>query len=375
MTQLFWLSLGTLLYVYAGYPLLVALFARLFGREPRRADIVPTVSLLIPAYNEEAHLEAKLRDSLALDYPRARLEIAVASDGSTDATNAIAQRFALRGVCLKARPANIGKSAMLNQVVPSLRGDIVVFSDASGSLEPAAIRRLVRAFADPSVGCVCGRYRLRGGADLRAQGEGLYWRYETWIKQREGRLHSILGAHGAFYAIRRALFRPLPAGAINDDYLIPMRVVQQGFRAVYEPSAVAWEEELASVEGEFARRRRIAAGNCQQLIELRALLNPRRGWVAWMFASHKGLRTLAPLALIAMFVSSLGLLPPWAVVALAVQGALYGAALLGYHFQRRGRLVRWLSPALYFCLGNLAMLAGVWNFCARRGDLGWERAR
>jgi cellulose synthase/poly-beta-1,6-N-acetylglucosamine synthase-like glycosyltransferase len=219
-------------------------------------------------------------------------------------------------------------------------------------------------------------YRLAGGASLRDEGEGLYWRYETFLKRQESWLHSILGGHGAFYAIRKALFRPLDGGAINDDYVIPMRVVEQGFRAVYEPSAVAWERELASMEGEFARRRRIAAGNCQQLAALWRLLDPRRGWVALEFGSHKVLRTFAPVFLLTLLAATPWLSASSLAWALAGQGLLYGSAVAGYLCQRRGVVVRWLSPPLYFCLGNLAMLAGIIRFGFTRGrPIAWERAR
>jgi len=375
MTLIFWFSLGTLLYIYAGYPVLAWMLALVFGREPQRRDITPFVSLLIPAYNEEAYIEAKLQNSLALDYPKDRLEIVVASDGSTDQTNAIVERFRNRGVRLLAMRDNIGKSAMLSRTVPLLRGAIVVFSDTSSELEPEALRLLVQNFADPRVGCASGGYRLKVGLDLRAQGEGLYWRYETFIKQQESRLHSILGAHGAFYAIRKVLFQRLEEGSINDDYLIPMRIVEQGYRVVYDPAAKSLEQEASSVEGEFARRRRIAAGNCQQIIALRSLLNPLRGWIALCFFSHKVLRTIAPLLMLGMLVSSWWLSPPLGAIALILQGLLYTSAYAGYLCQRRGRAVRWLSPPLYFCLGNLAMLAGLIKFCASRQRPSWERAR
>ena len=375
MTHIFWYSLWTLIYIYIGYPILVWRLARMFGGDPQHEPITPTVSLLIPAYNEEAHIEAKLRNSLALDYPRNRREIVVASDGSTDATDAIAERFRSEGVRLLAMPKNIGKSAMLTRVVPQLTGDLVVFTDASSNLQPEALRRLVRNFADPRVGCVSGLYRFAGEGDLRGDGESLYWRYETFIKQQESRLHSILGAHGAFYAIRKILFSRLGEAEINDDYLIPMRIVAQGCRAVYEPSAVAWERELVSIEGEFARRQRIAAGNCQQIIELRQLLNPLRGWVAFTFFSHKVLRTIAPLLMITMLVSTFWLPPFWSSGMLSAQALFYASAFMGYVCQRRGRDARWLSPPLYFCLGNLAMLAGVVKYCFSKQSLVWERAR
>lgn len=374
MTPIFWFSLGTLAYIYAGYPLLVWILARLCGREPVQGDVTPTVSLLISAYNEDAHIEAKLENSLSVEYPRDRLEIVVASDGSTDGTHRVVERYAGRGVRLLVMRDHIGKAAMLSRTVPLLRGEIVVFSDASSELDPGALRALVRNFADPQVGCVSGLYRVGESGDLRSHGEGLYWRYETFLKSQESRLHSILGAHGAFYAIRQRLFQRLPVGSINDDYLIPMRIVEQGFRAVYEPAAVAWERERASVRGEFARRRRIAAGNCQQIAELGRLLSPSYGWVAWCFFSHKVLRTFAPLFMLAMLVANFWLPQPWLWMMLSLQGLFYASAACGYLCQRRGLVVTWLTPPLYFCLGNLAMLAGLLTFCFRGKQPAWGRA-
>ncbi len=376
MTLVFWVSLGTLLYIYVGYPALVWVLAHLFGRDPRAANITPSGTLLIAAFNEEAHIEAKLRNSLALDYPKDRLEIVVASDGSTDATNTIVERFRARGVRLLAMRDHLGKAPMLSRIVPLLRGEIIVFSDASSELEPQALRRLLRPFADPRVGCVSGLYRVKPTGDVRGAGEGLYWRYETFLKRQESRLHSILGAHGAFYAIRASLFERLSDSSVNDDYLIPMRIVARGFRAVYEPSAVCWESESAvSLRGEFSRRRRIAVGNCQQVIELAHLLNPWRGWIALCFFSHKLLRTLAPLFMLALLFCALWLPAPWSAVVVTLQLLLYGSAAIGYRCQRRGRMVMWLSAPMYFCLGNLAMLAGLIKFVAHRRGTVWERAR
>lgn len=374
MTVLFWLSLFTLLYTYAGYPLLVWVCARLFGREPRRADSTPSVSLLLPMYNEEAHVEAKLRNSLALEYPKDKLEILVASDGSTDRTNELTRRFAPRGIRLLALPHR-GKSALLSVAVARARGELLVFSDATIELAPDAIRKLARHFADPRVGAVSAAYRLRPSTDVRSQGEGLYWRYESFIKRQESRLHSVIGAHGPCHAIRRSLFTQLGATHINDDYLIPMRALAQGSRVVYDPDVVAWERELVSMAGEFARRRRIAAGNCQQIVALAPLLHPRQGWVAWCLISHKVLRTLAPLVMVALLAASFRLPAPWAGPVLAAQALLYGCAVAGYWCQRRGVSVRWLSIPFYFCLGNLAMLAGLLRYCFSRNRFLWERAR
>jgi len=375
MNEVFWISATILLYVYVGYPALIWVLARVFGREPGEAVMTPWVTLLIPAYNEEAHIEAKLENALELDYPKGRLDIVVASDGSTDRTDEIARGFADRGVTLIRMPENAGKAAMLSSVIPRLSGEIVVLSDASGLLEREALSLLMRKFSDPKVGCVSGLYRVAGRMDLRDAGEGLYWKYETFIKRQESRLHSILGAHGALYAIRGELFPRLESWEVNDDYLIPMRIVHRGFRAVYEPRAVCWERETVSVQGEYARRRRIAVGNCQQMAEIAGLLHPARWWVLFEFLSHKVLRTLAPLFMLALLPASLWLEEPWNLIVFGAQAAFYAAALAGYGLQRFGVSVKLLSAPMYFCLGNLAMLAGVIRYC--RGPRGavWGRVR
>ncbi|MCI0559504.1 MAG: glycosyltransferase family 2 protein [Nitrososphaera sp.] len=377
MTIIFWIAFGILIYIYIGYPVLVWILAGLFGRNPECRDFTPQVSLVIPAKNEEALIEEKLRNSLGLDYPKDRLEIIVASNGSTDNTEAIVERWSSQGVKLESVKEAIGKSAMLTRTIPLAQGNIIVLSDADTQLEPDAVRVLMRAFADPRVGCVCGTYGVMRADNLRAQGEGLYWKYESFLRSQESRLFSWFGAHGPFYAIRKELFRALDPSWINDDYLIPMHIVDQGYRVVYESGARSWEHEkaTASLDGEFARRRRIAAGNCQQTVRLAHLLNPLRGWVFFCFFSHKVLRTLAPLFMLLLLFSSFGLSAPWSVVFLGLQALFYGSAYIGYLCLRRGLSIRWLAPSLYFCLGNLAMLAGLLNYCFNRRTLSWERVR
>lgn len=370
----FWVSLAALGYIYFFYPTLVGLLARVFGKEPAREQILPSVTLVIAAYNEEDYIEAKLINSLELDYPRDKLTILVASDGSVDATNEIAQRFCDQGIRLRIFPQNIGKSAMLGRIVPELESDLIAFSDASSRLAPDALKLLVQNFADPAVGCVSGLYKMSADGDMRNQGEGLYWKYETWIKSQESRLSSMLGAHGAFYCIRREAYRDLESDVVNDDYVIAMRVVEQGYRSVYDQRAKCLERERASVKGELARRRRIAVGNCQQIVRLWRLLNPRYGWFAFCFFSHKVLRTLAPLFMIGVLVGSMGLPAPQSWTWLGLQGMFYSAGVVGYCFQQSGRRVALLSPVLYFCLGNAAMLGGILKFCSGR-PIKWESAR
>jgi cellulose synthase/poly-beta-1,6-N-acetylglucosamine synthase-like glycosyltransferase len=368
---LFWLSLATCVYVYAGYPALLVAMAAVLRRPVRKAPVEPTVSLVIPAYNEERVIEAKIHNALALDYPAEKLEVVVVSDGSTDRTNAIAARYAERGrVRLVAYPSNRGKLAALNDAVAGLRGEIVVFSDAASMLRPDALRRLLECFADPQVGAASGLYRVRNAraAELGEQ-EDFYWKYETFLKRLEAELHSIIGAHGALYAVRRELY-PFPApGIINDDYVIPVRILQKGYRVYYETRAVA-SEEAHEMRG-FSRRVRIMTGNFQQLRELPALLWPPRPLPLFFFVSHKAARLLVPFAMIGLAVSNLFLLSrTMYAAALLGQAAFYAAVALGALFPRGSRLLR---LPYYFCMINAAAFLGIYYALAGREKLLWKR--
>ena len=363
---LFWASAAFVFYVYAGYPALLAVLARLARRPPRKAPIEPAVSLLVAAYNEAGVIEQKIRNALALDYPADRLEIVIASDGSTDGTAEIAQEFAGRRVRVFAYSPNRGKIAALNETVPRLRGEILVFSDASSMAAPDALRQLVACFADPRVGAASGVYKVRKKeqAQLGVQ-EDFYWKYETFLKIQEAALGSVLGAHGSLYAIRRELY-PFPApGTINDDYVIPVRILQRGYRVAYEPAAVAFEE--AREMGGFGRRVRIMAGNIQQLREMRPLLSPPRPLELWFFLSHKAGRVLVPWCMLAALLANVLLAAqPFYRYLLAVQVIFYCLALAGAY----GRwTARGLRLPYYFCMINAAAFLAFYRTLApaRRG--------
>jgi biofilm PGA synthesis N-glycosyltransferase PgaC len=279
------------LYAYIGYPLVLLGLGVLIRRPVKKRPIQPYLSLLIPARNEARVIERKIRNSLALDYPSDRIEIVIVSDGSTDETVAIARRFQHGGrVRLVAFPKNRGKTAVLNAVVPELRGDIVVFSDASAVLAPDSVRRLVENFADVSVGAASGLYQVVRPAEVSiGASENFYWKYETFLKTRESQLASTLGGHGQLHAIRKELYPFPPAETINDDYVIPLSVVSRGFRAVYEPTALVYEE-AREMTG-FARRIRIMTGNLQQLRYLpfnpcRCSSSYRTKWCGWWLHSR-----------------------------------------------------------------------------------------
>lgn len=289
------LSLLVLGYVYGGYLLLLRVVVWVRGpRLVRREEITPAMSLVVSAYNEEAVIRRKIENALALSYPPGRLEIAVISDASSDATDAIVGEFASRGVRLFRQPARHGKTAGLNAAVPRLTGELVVFSDANAMYRPDALLKLARNFADPAVGCVTGEAQYLPGSDTTADvGERAYWSYEMLVKRLETSLGSMVGGDGAIYAIRRSLWQALPPNAIN-DFLNPLQIVAAGWRAVYEPEAICFEETAGGIEIEYRRRVRIVSRSWRAIFHVPAVLNPFKvGLFAWSVASHKMLRWLS----------------------------------------------------------------------------------
>ena len=369
-----WTSAALAAYIYVGFPLLLAFLQRFAKRPVAKRPIEPTVSVLVAAYNEARVIEAKIRNTIALDYPADRIDVAIACDGPRDDTTAIAQRAAAQlgqgRVRVFAYPVNRGKLHVLNDTMRRLTGEIVVLTDAASMLEPDAVRRLITNFADPAVGAVSGVYRItRGDEAALGNQEDLYWKYETFLKQAEGDVGSILGCHGALYAVRRELY-PYPAPTtINDDYVIPMRILQAGYRVAYDSSAVA-REEAHEMSG-FSRRVRIMTGNFQQLSELRALVRPLRPLALFFFLSHKAGRLIVPLAMIAMFVANLFLLDERFYRTLfGLQLAFYALVLLGALIRLRPKILR---LPYYFCMINAAAFLGMYHALRGGRALAWKR--
>jgi cellulose synthase/poly-beta-1,6-N-acetylglucosamine synthase-like glycosyltransferase len=300
----FWLSALSVLWTYAGYPLLMLGLARYRPRPHRREPICPTVSLIIPAYNEEAVIAQKLQNALGLDYPMDRLEIIVVADGSTDKTVEIAQEFTKYGVQVLFQAERRGKIAAMNRAVPWAQGEILVFSDANAMMDPSSLRAIVRNFADPQVGCISGEKRVRPDRHVHAHGESAYWRYEAQVKKAESLASTAIGAVGEFFAIRRELYRPLREDCVIEDFVLSMQLVMDGWRVVYEPEAVAWEEPSPSLRSEWERRARIGAGGFQATGQLLGIFSPRYALVAFQFLSHKLLRWLAPFFMLTAWISA-----------------------------------------------------------------------
>lgn len=373
---LFWLSAIAVAWTYVGYPLFIMLLARWRLRPHQRADILPTVSLIIPAYNEESVIRQKLENVLDLDYPPEQLEIIVVADGSTDRTVEIAESFADRRVRLLFQPERQGKIAAMNRAVPYARGEILVFSDANAMLDPLSLRALVRNFADPQVGCVSGEKRVGTDRRVQAQGESLYWRYESGIKRAESLVNTSIGAVGEFFAIRRELYYPLREDSIIEDFVLSMQLVMEGWRVIYEPEAVAWEEASPTLRAEWERRARMCAGGFQSIGRLRRLFSPRYAFVAFQFLSHKVLRWLAPFLMALIWLSALAL-SSFAIYRWLfwLQTAFFTLAFLGGLLAVKGWQWRPLWLLFYFCFANATALGGLWRYVMGRQNVTWKKVR
>lgn len=369
MEILFIVSLVLILYTYFGYPLfLLAVTAK--KTPPAAASSRPTVSLLIPVYNEEEVIVRKLTNAVALDYPKEKLEIVVASDGSTDRTVELVRPFLSRSVRLAAYPDHRGKMGVINRTVEELFGEIIVFTDASVFSPPEALKLLLEGFADPAAGAVSGALVLKeeaaAGGELKVD---WYWRLEKFIRERESRLYSAVGATGAIWALRRELFSPLPEDTILDDMLLPLAPVRHGWRIRFESRARAYEEGYTDLRAEFRRKVRTLAGNYQAFARAPWMFRSR---IAFQVISHKLFRLLVPFALLGLLTSSL-FGPPAHHLLFYLQAIFYALAAAGLFFIRRGRRPgKLFSLPLTFCLLNGAALKAFFVYFFRRRNPAWQ---
>jgi len=370
-----WVLAVLVAYTYVGYPALLGILARIRPKPLPRAEIQPTVSLIIAAHNEELCIRDKLENSLALAYPRDRLEILVASDASTDRTNEIVAEFAERGVRLNAIPERRGKSYAQNQTVEMATGEVLVFSDANSMYEPDAVAKLVRNLADDSVGYVSGELRYRKPRSAIGAGEGLYWRYETWIKRKESETGNIINGNGAIYAVPRRYFVQVPdhTGA---DLWLPLTQIRRGLRTVHEAEAIAYEETSLTAADEYGRKHRSTVRVLHVLTEHAGVLNPfRYGLTSLKLLSHRYLRYVVPYLIAALLVVNAFLLSSaFFRVTMALQLAFYAAALVGAWLQSRGKRVILFYVPYYFCVVNLAAVQGALRFLRGERVRVWEKA-
>lgn len=364
---LLWGSFLVVLYAYAGYPFVLWVWSLYPRRTVLRASITPPVSIVIAAWNEAPRLAARIENCFKQEYPFDRLEVVVVSDGSSDETESVVRGCDPCVVRLVALAARQGKAVALNEGVAHATGEIIVFADARQQFSLMAVADLVENFADPSVGAVSGELILESDpANTGAEGVGVYWTLEKWIRRKESERGSVVGVTGAIYAIRRALFTPLPPGTILDDLLVPMRIAMKGYRVLFDDRAKAYDRVSREYRDEFARKVRTLAGNYQAMALCPDLVKPGRNPLWFQFMSHKVCRLAAPFMLVMLFVSSAVLASdfPYNVVFLA-QIAGYSAALIGWGLIKVGVRERWTSAAYTFCLLNYAALVGAIRFVRR----------
>jgi poly-beta-1,6-N-acetyl-D-glucosamine synthase len=371
MSDLAFIALALIAYTYAGYPLLIGVWASLRSRPPREtAAYEPSVSICLAVSNGDAYIERKLRSLLALDYPPEKLEIVVCSDGSTDETDRLLERLARedsRIVVLK-NCGRMGKPTAVNQLRAAAHGEVLIMTDVRQPLAQAAARALVAPLGDPSVGCVSGNLVLSGPS-----GAGAYWRYEKLIRRAEGRLGTMVGVSGSIYAVRRAELPELPKDVILDDMYVPLSIALGGKRVVFCEAAEAYDEAFDD-EREFGRKVRTLAGNYQLIMKLPKLLVPgvNRAW--FELVSHKLLRLFCPFALAALLFASAALsvdmlIEPnerafWRAL-FAGQLAFYALAAAGARGGRIGGVAR------TFVVLNAAAVVGLWRFARRNQTVIW----
>ncbi len=378
MEAIFWLSVAAVGYAYVGYPLLLSLISLIRPKPVRSNAWTPSVSVIIAAYNEERDLATKLENTLALDYPKSQLEIMVTSDCSTDRTDEIAGSFASRGVRLHRQQERFGKTAAQNAAVEKARGEIIVFSDATTHYRPDVLRLMIPAFSDPSVGCVTGRVIYQDAKDSSVgAGTQSYWNYEFFLKKHESNVCSLIGVCGCMYAVRKSAYVPLYNDACS-DFIIATTMVEQGLRAVYVPEAVCVEEPNRQAKKELKARVRIISQTFSDLWRNRGMLNPfRSGFYAVQLWSHKVMRYLVPVLLIAIFVTTAFLASGnvFYGVLFFAQVAFYLAAIVSWVLEKVGLHFRLLALPQYFVITNLASLIAFVKFVSGETYTKWEPSR
>jgi cellulose synthase/poly-beta-1,6-N-acetylglucosamine synthase-like glycosyltransferase len=364
----FLLSAGFIFYVLIGYPLILLLAARRSNRLVRKDWRPRSVSLILPVHNGEMWIESKLQSICALDYPRALLEIIIASDGCSDRTETLVENWGDSRIRLLRLPRS-GKAGAINAAIAVAGGEILFFTDVRQLLEPASLHNLVECFSDPSVGVVSGELVLAQGRKQDEESSGLYWRYEKWIRMRLSRIDSVLGATGCIYAMRRELAVPMPEDTLLDDVYLPLAAFFRGYRVILDGSAKAFDQPMP-LKTEFRRKIRTQAGVYQIIGAYPALLGPKnRMWIH--FVSHKLGRLLLPWALILNLAASFGLPPGWRAAAIGAHLGLYTLALLDIWVPERSFLKRISSPARTFIVLLLAALFAV-SICFLPGRRFWK---
>jgi poly-beta-1,6-N-acetyl-D-glucosamine synthase len=378
---LFWTGLSIVLYTYIGYGIVIFLLSKLKGHKPLvQTNDYPEVTILIAAYNEELFIENKIRNTLSLDYPKKKLSIFFVTDGSTDSTPDIVKQFPVIKLFHDAKRK--GKIHAVNRVMRFIKTPIVIFSDANTFLNKDAVKNIVRHYADPKVGGVAGEKRIykKTHDNASGSGEGLYWKYESFLKKKDSQVYSVVGAAGELFSIRTSLFEEPGENIIIEDFYLSLSITAKGYRFIYEPEACATETASASVAEEWKRKVRIAAGGFQAMVKLSHLLNPfRYGILTFQYISHRVLRwTLAPLFLPLIFVASVWLSiydHTFYILMLLAQIAFYLLAFAGYILRDKPISIKGFFVPYYFCVMNFSVYAGFLRFVKGNQSVVWEKSQ
>lgn len=380
---LFWLSAFIVFYTFFGYGILVWIIVRIKEalHKPETYPVkeeFPMVTLLIAAYNEQDYIEEKMKNCRAIDYPKDRLKIVWVTDGSTDRTPELLSQYPENTVYHK--PERCGKTAALNRVMEFVDTPYVVMTDANTYLNPESIYRLIRKFDNPKVGCVAGEKKVMTDGESAAAAEGVYWKYESFLKDLDDRLYSSMGAAGELIAIRRELWIPIPAGVLGDDLNISLNMLRRGYIIGYCKEAYAMEKPSADIKEERKRKVRLAANGYQISSMFRDLMNPfKYGVIAFQFVSHRVIRwILTPSTIILMFLLNIALVAMGAgtlyTVLLVLQICFYLAALAGMALDRKGKSGILRVP-YYFLFANFTMFPGLKYYLNFNGNAAWEKSR
>lgn len=377
---LFWVSVAGILYAWVVYPVVLLVLSRVMPNRNRSQQVAsdqrsewPSVSIVIAAYKEESVILERLRNTSQLNYPLDQLEVLIGCDGDEDATGEIVRGYDDPRVRLVQYPQRRGKASVLNDTVPQATGQIVVFSDANTNMNPDALKKLIRHFDDPAVGGVCGQLVLTD-PETGKNVDGVYWRFENFLKSNEARLGALLGVNGAIYAIRKELYSPIPSNTIVDDFLIGMRIHLRKLKLIYEPDAKAFEETAPSISGEYSRRVRIGAGNLQCLQWLSPLLNPKRGMISLVFLSHKVMRWLCPVLMLIALITNIILVGELSYGRmLGMQILFYTMAIVGLQVGAgSGWKKLFRLPAMFVAM-NVALLMGAFRLLGTNQSGTWKR--
>lgn len=386
MIIIFWISIFLIVYTFVGYGFVLYLLVKIKAvfKKPfifRQNELLPTVTVLIAAYNEEDIIDEKVENTLNLNYPKDKIQLIFITDGSSDQTAAKIGRYT--GVTLLHDDVRAGKMAAIKRAIPYIKGEITVFTDANTFLNADAVKELVKHYQNPKVGAVAGEKRIlvEETADASSAGEGFYWKYESKLKKWDYELYSNVGAAGELFSIRTALYQPVESDTIIDDHMIAMRIAEKGYIIAYEPEAYAMETASADVKEELKRKIRIAAGGIQSVLRLKQAANPfHNPLFTFQYISHRVLRwTITPFLLILVFILN-------GIIALtsdsffyqslfAMQILFYGLSLVGLYFERKNIRVKALFIPYYFCVMNYAVLAGIVRYYKKNQSAAWEKSK